>query len=97
MLVLLLVCPAPQRVTPHGLLQLLQHCRQLRVLKYACRSGDGGLDAELLQQLAAVLPAVQEIDLSLHAQLDDTALAALATHCKALRKVGWGYSGWQQK
>ncbi len=81
-------CPVPQRVTPQALIQLLQHCRQLRVLKYACRSGDMGLDAETLQQLATVLPAVQELDLSLHAQLDDAGLAALAMQCKALRKVG---------
>lgn len=76
-----------QRVTPDGLLMLLQHCSKLRVLRYACRSGDDGLDTQLTQRLATALPAVQELDLSLHPHLNDGCLAALA-HCKTLRKVG---------
>lgn len=77
-----------QRVTPDGLLMLLRHCSKLRVLRYACRSGDGGLDTQLMQRLATALPAVQELDLSLHPHLNDGCLAALAAHCKTLRKVG---------
>lgn len=76
-----------QRVTPDGLLMLLQHCSRLRVLRYACRSGDDGLDTQLTQRLATALPAVQELDLSLHPHLNDGCLSALA-HCKTLRKVG---------
>lgn len=79
-------CICLQRVTPGGLLQLLQHCRSVAVLRYACRSGDTGLDVQYMQALAAVLPAVQEVDLSLHPHLDDAGLAALA-QCRTLRKV----------
>jgi hypothetical protein len=86
-IVLLLLLLLLQRVTPDGLLMLLSHCSKLRVLRYACRSGDDGLDTQLTQRLAAALPAVQEMDLSLHPNLNDGCLAALA-QCKTLRKVG---------
>lgn len=75
-----------QRVTPEGLITLLQHCTQLRVLRYACRSGDEGLNPGLTQHLAAVLPAVQDLDLSSHPHLNDGCLEALA-RCETLRKV----------
>lgn len=57
------------------------------MLRYACRSGDDGLDAELLSALGAAAPGLQEIDLSLHPHLDDAGLAALAQQCRKLKKV----------
>jgi hypothetical protein len=69
--------------------QLLQHCPRLCNLKYACRAGDEGLSTQSMQRLAAALLAVQELDLSLHPQLDASCLAALA-QCKTLRKVSAG-------
>lgn len=59
------------------------------MLRYACRSGDDGLDAQLMHQLAAALPAVEELDLSLHNHLNDAGLAALS-ECPQLRKVRKG-------
>lgn len=87
--------PLPQHVTPEGLVQLLRHCPKLRILKYACRAGGEGLSTQSMQRLAAVLPAVQELDFSLHPQLDASCLAALG-QCKTLRKVNvaCGLAAW---
>jgi hypothetical protein len=75
-----------QSVTPAGVLALAQRCPQLSVLRYACKEGRPSLEQQHLLELAAACSQLQQLDLSLHQQLDDACMAVLAT-CSQLDKV----------
>lgn len=85
-----LLCPCCQcqAVTPTAVLQVVDSCRHLTTLKYACRAGCPSLDAVTMQQLVMAGQHLQELDLSLHDQLDDNCLRALAG-LPQLQKVGY--------
>lgn len=75
-----------QDVSPDGLLQLLQGCPELRVLRYVCRGGAASLDSSSMRQLAAAVPLLCQLDIRCHERLDNAALHALVD-CVHLQEV----------